>query len=447
MGEVALADEAALEAAVVRTVAAFEAMRRLAPFERAAILDRALALVTARSGELARSIAREAGKPIRDARREAERCAFTLTAARDEARRIGGEVLSLDAFPPGRGHLGLTRRFPLGPALGISPWNFPLNLVAHKIAPALAAGCSILVKPASATPLTALRLGAIFDEAGAPPGAVTVVPCRREIGDRLVADERFRLLSFTGSPEVGWGMKARAGRKRVVLELGGNAAAIVHEDADLDDAVARLVPAAFGYAGQSCISVQRVFVHRKVYARVADALCDGARALRVGDPLDEATDVGPVIDEAAALRLEAWIAQATAAGARVLCGGERCPGGRGTLLSPTLLADVPPGLPVACREVFGPIAVLAPYDDFHEALARVNDSPYGLQAGVFTRDLGRALEAFERLEVGGVLVNQVPTWRIDHMPYGGVKASGLGREGPHYAIDDYTEPRLLVLRF
>lgn len=431
-----------VEQAAVQVVAAFEKTRRLAPFERADILDRAAKLVAERKDQLTRTIALEAAKPIQASRLEAERCALTLASARDETRRLGGEVFAADGYAAGKGHFALARRFAAGPVLGISPFNFPLNLVAHKVAPAIAAGCSILIKPASATPLSALALAAIFEEAGAPQDAVRVVPCSRAVGDRLIGDDRFKVMSFTGSAEVGWEVKARAGRKRVVLELGGNAAVAVHEDADLEDAAKRVVSGSFGYAGQSCISIQRIFVHRPIYQRFVDDLVERTKALKLGDPLLESTDLGPVIDDKAADRLQKWINQAVQAGATKLCGGGR----DGRMLEPTLLADVAHNLPLFCEEAFGPVAVIEAYDDFDKMLATVNETRFGLQAGIFTRDMGRIMRAYEQIEAGAVCINQVPTSRLDPLPYGGVKDSGLGREGPRFAMEDYSELRLLLMR-
>ena len=440
IAEVASAAEEHLDQAAEAAVQAFR-QGAPPPHVRAGVLLAVAAELRARHEEASRLVAAEAGKPVRDARREVDRAIGTFLVSADEARRIGGEVIPLDALDAGQGKVGFTRRFPAGAVLGISPFNFPLNLVAHKVAPAIAAGCPMVLKPASKTPLSALLLAEIVEHAGAPPGALSVVPCDRAVGDRLVADERFAVLTFTGSPEVGWAMRARAGRKRVVLELGGNAAVIVHEDADLPRAADRITAGAFGHAGQSCISVQRVYAHERVEPALRDLLLARARALRVGDPLAEDTDVGPMIDLGQAQRAESWIAEATGGGARVLLGGER----RGTLLPPTLLCDARPDMKVCAKEVFAPVAVLSSYTDFADALRQVNDSDYGLQAGVFTRDFARIWRAFETLEVGAVLVNEVPTWRVDHMPYGGVKASGTGREGPRFAIEDYTELRLLAV--
>jgi acyl-CoA reductase-like NAD-dependent aldehyde dehydrogenase len=336
----------------------------------------------------------------------------------------------------------MTQRVPVGPCSFITPFNFPLNLVAHKVAPALAVGCPFVLKPASLTPVGALILGELLAETDLPPGAFSILPCTRAGADRFTTDPRLRLLSFTGSAEVGWALKARAGKKKVVLELGGNAAVVVDEGVDLDDAVARIVIGAFYQSGQSCISVQRIIAHSSVYDALRDRLVAATEKLVVGDPHQEATFVGPLIAEKEARRLERDIASAVAAGGRLLTGGRR----EGAVLWPTLLEDVPRTEPLVAEEAFGPVAVLSRFTDFEQALASVNDSAFGLQAGVFTRDLGRAMKAWDHLEVGGVVVNDVPSFRVDHMPYGGVKDSGLGREGIRCAMEEMTEPRLLILR-
>jgi acyl-CoA reductase-like NAD-dependent aldehyde dehydrogenase len=336
----------------------------------------------------------------------------------------------------------MTRRVPLGPVSLIAPFNFPLNLVAHKVAPAIAAGCPFVLKPSSRTPVGALVIGEILAETDLPAGAFSILPCDRNGARLFTEDERLKLLSFTGSPASGWDLKARAGRKRVVLELGGNAAVVVDEGTDLEDATSRILLGTFTQSGQSCISVQRVFAHESVMEDLRPLLVERTRALVAGDPKQEDTVVGPMISESEAVRLKEWIDEAVAAGAKLLCGGNR----DGAMLEPTILEDVPPGLPLCAKEAFGPVAALESFRDFGAVLDRVNDSEYGLQAGVFTRDLYRMHEAWDRLEVGGVVIGDVPSWRVDHMPYGGVKNSGLGREGVRYAIEDMTELRLLVVR-
>ncbi len=437
-----LAGAGEVEAATQAAQAAAATVGALPAYERAAILARASAWLTARRDEIGLTLAGEAGKPIRDALTEVDRAAMTFQVAGEEARRLGGEVIPLDLAAHGRNRIGIVRRYPIGPVAAISPFNFPLNLSAHKLAPALAAGNPVVLKPATSTPLSALALAAALHDSGAPPGSVSVLPMPRDLGDRLVTDERFKLLTFTGSSAVGWAMKARAGRKKVILELGGNAGVIVEPTADLEWAVKRIVTGGFAFAGQSCISVQRVFVHDSVYDDVARRLVERVAALVVGSPLDPLTDVGPMIDRGEVDRIEAWVHEAVAAGARVLTGGRRL--GPATW-APTVIEGAPEASRVCAQEVFAPLIGLYRYTDFAEAVAAVNRSRYGLQAGVFTNDLTHTLAAFDTLEVGGVIVNDVPTWRIDQMPYGGVKDSGVGREGPRYTIEEMTEPKLLVI--
>jgi len=439
-----VAGDAELDRAADAAVAAAPIMRALPVHQRATILMRTSAALTAARDTVARQLAGEAGKPLRDALTEVDRAAMTFHVASEEARRLAGagEVLPMDLAPHGVGRLGLTRRVPVGPIAAISPFNFPLNLSAHKLAPALAAGNPIVLKPASKTPLSALTLARLLYDAGLPPGALSVLPMSRETGDRLVTDERFRLLTFTGSSAIGWRMKARAGKKKVILELGGNAGVIVDDTADLDAAAARVAAGGFAFAGQSCISVQRVFVHARAFDEYAARLIERLERLRIGDPLDPATELGPMIERAEVDRVDQWVQEAIGAGARVLTGGRRV---GETIYAPTILTGVPPTAKVCAEEAFAPLIVLEPFTDFDSALDAVNRSPYGLQAGVFTTDLDRTLTAFDRLDVGGVIVNDVPTFRIDHMPYGGVKDSGLGREGPRYAIKEMTELKLLVI--
>lgn len=441
VGAARFAGAAELEAGVRAAVAGFERTRRLASHERAGILTGVAARLRERREEFARSITGENGKPIKESRAEVDRAAATFTAAAEETKRIPGETLPLDWQPGSEGRWGIVRRFPAGPVLAFTPFNFPLNLCAHKVAPALAAGCSVFLKPAPGTPLTALRLGEALREAGAPEGACTVVPCANELAAGLVRDERFAVFTFTGSDRVGWQLRAQAGRKRVLLELGGNAALIVHGDADLEAAVRRTLVGAFAYSGQVCISVQRVYVQRPVFDLFLERLVEGVRALKSGDPFDETVAVSSLIRPGEAERVAAWIEEALAGGARVLVGGGR----RGSLVEPTVLTGTRPEMKVIAEEAFGPLVVVEPYDELDEALAAVNAGRYGLQTGIYTRDLRAAWRAFETLEVGAVLVNEVPTYRVDHMPYGGVKDSGLGREGVRYAIEEMTEPRLLVL--
>lgn len=441
VGRTYQADAATLEEAVQATVRAFEVTRKMPAYERAAILRAISDGISAQKEVIARLMTQESGKPIRDSRVETERAVFTFRQASIEAERLGGEVIPLDLMPGSKGRLGITRRVPIGPVLGISPFNFPLNLAAHKIAPALAAGCSILLKPPSADPLTMLTVAHIIADAGIPAGAVNVVPASRALGDSLVQDDRFKLLSFTGSMDVGWRMKAMSGKKKVVLELGGNAAVIVDKDADLEFAAKRISSGAFGYAGQTCISVQRVYVHETIADQFLTRLKATTEALKLGDPLDETTDVGPMIDEKALDRTAQWVQEAVSEGAKVVAGGKR----QGYFFQPTILTNVKHESKVCSREVFAPIVDVFTFQDFNDALNAVNDSAYGLQAGVFTHNLQHAFNAFNALEVGGVIINDISTYRIDHMPYGGVKESGLGREGLKYAVEDMTEIRLLAL--
>jgi glyceraldehyde-3-phosphate dehydrogenase (NADP+) len=435
------ATEAQYEEAVEAAVAAFETTRRLPAYERGRVLREISAGIRARREELGRLIALEAGKPIRDALVEVDRASLTLRLGAEEAERMTGELIPLDLMASSKDRVGITRRYPIGPIAGISPFNFPLNLAAHKVAPAIASGNPIVLKPPSKDPLTMLTVAEIIEAAGAPAGAVSILPMTRELGDRMVADERFKLLTFTGSPSVGWRMKERAGKKKVVLELGGNAGVIVDKSADLDWAVRRILVGAFAYAGQVCISVQRLFVHEDAWDPFMERFLAGVAGLKVGDPLDPSTDVGPMVDGAAAGRTARWVEEAVAMGGRILAGGTA----ESTYFAPTVLADVPITAQVCSNEAFAPLVVAFPFGELDEAIAAVNDSMFGLQTGVFTNDLAGAWRAFGELEVGGVIVNDIPTYRIDHMPYGGVKDSGLGREGLRWAIEDMTELRIMVL--
>ena len=435
------ATDAQYDEAVEAAVAAFEVTRKLPAYERGRILREISAGIRARREELGRLIALESGKPIRDALVEVDRATLTFRLGAEEAERMTGELIPLDLMPAAKDRVGITRRFPIGPIAAISPFNFPLNLAAHKLAPAIASGNPIVLKPPSKDPLTMLAVAEIVEAAGVPAGSVSILPMTRELGDRMVADPRFKLLTFTGSPSVGWRMKERAGKKKVVLELGGNAGVIVDKSADLDWAIKRCLVGAFAYAGQVCISVQRAFIHEDIWDEFMGRFVEGARALKVGDPLDPTTDLGPMVDANAASRTERWVDEAVALGGKVLLGGKA----DGTFFPPTVLTDVPPTAQVCSNEAFAPLVVAFPFRDFDEAIAGVNDSMFGLQTGVFTNDLAGAWRAFSELEVGGVIVNDVPTFRIDHMPYGGVKDSGLGREGLRYAIEDMTEIRIMVL--
>lgn len=429
-----------VERAIAGAVEAFETTRRLPSWQREQVLQAVAAGIAARREEFARTIALEAGKPIRTARIEVDRAVYTFSVAAEESKRIYGEIVPLDWLPGNDGREALIRRVSLGPVTGITPFNFPLNLVAHKVAPALAAGNPILLRPASQTPCTCLALGRIVLDAGWPKDAIAVLPCSTETARPLVEDDRIKLLTFTGSPEIGWQLKSRAGRKRVTLELGGNAAVIVNDDADVAYAAERVAWGGFGYAGQTCISVQRVYVHEKVYDAFARELLGRVQALAAGDPVDEETDVGPVIDRANAERIEGWLAEAKTAGATVLTGGER----DGNLWQPTVVEGAPEDVRVSCEEVFAPFVGLHRFSDVREAIDAAGRSEFGLQAGIFTNDLRVVADAFDRIDVGGLMVNDVSSFRIDHMPYGGVKSSGLGREGLRYAIEEMTELKLLT---
>ena len=445
VARVSAAGPAEYEEAARACTAAAPVVAALPLHERARILRAVSGALRDQREAFAIRLVQEAGKPLRDARTEVDRAAMTFEVAAEEARRLpgAGEVIPMDLASHGEGRIGLTRRVPIGPIAAIAPFNFPLNLVAHKLAPALAAGNPVVLKPATRTPLSALALADLMHEAGLPPGALSVLPMTRETGDLLVQDDRYRLLTFTGSAEVGWALKARAGRKKVVLELGGNAAVIVDDGADLEVAAARAATGGFSYAGQSCISVQRVYVHANVWEAWLAAFLPQVEALVVGDPMDERTAVGPLITPGDVDRIESWVREAVEGGATVLCGGTRR---ADQLFPPTVLTGVDRQARVCAEEAFAPVVVVERVGSIDEALEAVNASAFGLQAGLFTPRLETALTAFDRLEVGGLLINDVPTYRIDHMPYGGVKDSGLGREGPRYAIEDMTELRLLVIR-
>ncbi len=435
------ATAAQYEEAVTAAQAAFEVTRRLPAYERGRTLRDISAGIRERREELGRLIALEAGKPIRDALVEVDRAVLTFRLGAEEAERMTGEVIPLDLLPSSKDRVGITRRFPIGPIAAISPFNFPLNLAAHKLAPAIASGNPIVLKPPSRDPLTMLTVAEIIEAAGAPVGSVSVLPMTRELGDRMVEDERFKLLTFTGSPAVGWRMKERAGKKKVVLELGGNAGVIIDASADIDWAVRRNVVGAFAYAGQVCISVQRMMIHEAIWDVFMDRFVEAAGALKLGDPLDPTTDLGPMVDAAAAARTQRWVDEAVEMGGTVRLGGRA----DGTFFPPTILTDVPLHAHVCADEAFAPLIVASKFSDLDTAIAMVNDSAFGLQTGLFTNDLAGAWRAFGELEVGGVIVNDVPTYRIDHMPYGGVKDSGLGREGLRWAMEDMTELRIMVL--
>lgn len=439
---VAMADAATIDKAIAAAEAATEPMRKLPAYKRQAVLNHCVKRFEERAEELAQALCVEAGKPIKDARGEVVRLIDTFRIAAEEAVRIGGEIIPMDITPRGEGYTGMWKRVPIGPCSFISPFNFPLNLAAHKVAPAIAAGCPFILKPASMTPIGAIIIGEILAETDLPKGAFSILPCHRDGADLFTTDERLKLLSFTGSPEVGWQLKAKAGKKPVILELGGNAACVVDEGTNIDDAVARIIFGAYYQSGQSCIGVQRIMVHEAHYDEVSDKLTAAVKALRSGDPKDENTFIGPMISEKEATRLHDWVLEAKAEGATVLAGGER----DGAMLDATLLENVKADCKINTQEAFGPVAVLSKFSDFDEALKEVNSSSFGLQAGIFTRDIYKIQKAWDELEVGGVVIGDVPSWRVDHMPYGGVKDSGLGREGVRYAIEDMTELRLLVIR-
>jgi len=430
-----------VEVAIESAVQAFAITRKMTSQQRADVLHKIVEGITARREEFARTICQEAGKPIRTARVEVDRAIYTFQVAAEESTRIYGEYIPLDTLESAAGRWGLVRRFPLGPVFGITPFNFPLNLVAHKVAPAIAAGCPIILKPAPQTPISSFLLAEIVQESGWPEGALAVMPLSNDDAGILVADDRIKLLTFTGSAAVGWQLKSRAGKKRVTLELGGNAGVIVHSDADVQYAAQRCVAGGFSYGGQTCISVQRILAHEAVFQKFTEQLLNGVRKLKSGDPMLETTDVPPLIREQDAVRVVEWIDEAVQSGAKLLCGGKR----KGALVEPTVLTDTTPNMRVNCAEIFGPVVTVESYETFDEALSSVNNSVYGLQAGIMTHDARLIQTAFEELEVGSVIVGDVPTFRVDQMPYGGVKDSGLGREGLRYAIEDMTERKLLVM--
>jgi acyl-CoA reductase-like NAD-dependent aldehyde dehydrogenase len=432
-----------LQQAVDAAVQAAPVMRAMTRDARASILRRAHALLLERAQDFARAISSESGKPLREARLEVERAAATLLFSSEEAHRLVGEVVPMDASPAGAGRMALTVREPLGVIAAITPFNFPLNLSVHKIGPALAAGNTVVHKPASATPVSAILLARLFLDAGLPDGALNVVTGPgAATGDFLIDHPAVRMITFTGSADVGLRIRARAGMKRVTLELGNNSALIVDETARLEEAVARAVPGAYAHSGQVCISVQRIFVAEKISAEFTARFAAAARALPIGHPLEETTAVSSLITEAEASRVEEWVAEAVSAGARLVSGGGR----RRATLEPVVLADVPPQTRLFAQEAFGPVAGINRYESLDAAIEAVNQSPYGLQAGIFTRDLERAFYAAARVHVGGFLINDVPQFRVDQMPYGGVKLSGTGREGPRYAIEEMTEPKLISWR-
>ncbi|WP_053556328.1 aldehyde dehydrogenase family protein [Sphingopyxis sp. 113P3] len=439
----ALATPEVIDEAIAGAVRAAEPMARLASFEKQDVLNHCVARFRERFDELAYALCVEAGKPIADAEGEVTRLIDTFRIAAEEAVRNYGEVQPLDISARAKGYMGMWKRVPIGPCSFISPFNFPLNLAAHKVAPAIAMGCPFVMKPASMTPLGAIIMGEVLAECDIlPEGAFSILPATRDGADLFTTDERLKLLSFTGSPGVGWDLKAKAGKKKVILELGGNAAVIVDKDADLDHALARIIFGAFYQSGQSCIGVQRIIIHADIYDQFRDMLVAKTKTLVAGDPKDRKTFIGPMISEKEAARLAGWIDEAVANGAKLLVGGKR----EGAMLEATLLEGVDRSAMAYREEAFGPLAILSKFTDWNEALAEINDSKFGLQAGLFTRDINQVLEAWDRLDVGGVVVNDVSSYRVDNMPYGGVKDSGLGREGIRFAMEDMSEIRNLVIR-
>ncbi len=436
-----MAGGAEFEASVLAAQAVQQEMQALPIFTRYEILMQISEAIKARRDEFGTILARESGKPMKTSLIEADRAAQVFLVAAEEAKRLPGETMSIDWHPAGVNKEAIVKYFPVGLVAGIAPFNFPLNLFVHKVAPAIAAGCPIILKPASATPISALLLAQLINDTALPKGAVSVLPMDRATGNRLVTDERFALLSFTGSPDVGWEMKKNAGKKKLVLELGGNAGLIVDKDADLERAVSKAVLGAFSFAGQTCIHTQRIYIESSIFEEFSTRFCAAVAQLKIGDPEDPGTDMSAMIDEKNAQRIEAWVNEAVAEGAKVLHGGKR----KGTFYDPTVLTNTSENMKVSCLEAFAPIVLLEPFSDFDQALESVNRSIFGLQAGVFTNNHRHVHAAFNRLHVGGLIINDVPTFRADHMPYGGVKDSGIGREGPKYAIIDMMEPRVLVI--
>lgn len=440
-GVVFIAQESDIEEVIPAAELAFDVMKSLPSYKRAELLHKMAEKLKERKEEFAVIITLECGKPIKDSRAEVDRAIMTFTIASEEAKRLPGETIPLDLNQMSEGRIGIIQRFPVGPVLGITGFNFPLNLVAHKVAPAIAAGNSIIIKPSPKTPLSALLLGEVAMHCGLPSGAVNVVPCSNELTLKMVSDDRIKALTFTGGTDVGWNLKAQAGKKKVLLELGGIATAIVDSDADMHLAIGRCVTGAFYYAGQSCISVQKILVHRSIYDEFVRKFIDEVEKIKLGDPMDEITDVGPMINDEAAKRIDEWVMEAVEKGAHILSGGER----RGAMYEPTVLEGVVSDAQLGRTEAFGPVVIVEPFDNLQEAIDKVNGSRYGLQAGIFSNNLSHVFKAFRELEVGQVIVNDAPTYRMDHMPYGGIKDSGFGREGVRYAIDELTEMRLLAI--
>jgi|APFre7841882724_1041349.scaffolds.fasta_scaffold11902_4 acyl-CoA reductase-like NAD-dependent aldehyde dehydrogenase len=432
--------EAELEVAISKAQAVENVMKGLGSFQRFEILRSIASTLSKQRSHFAKVLAQESGKPLIYALGEIDRSSQTFLIAAEEAKRLPREYISLDWTPGGKDKEGIVKYFPVGLVAGISPFNFPMNLAAHKIAPAIASGCPIILKPASSTPLSTLELARIIDETSLPKGALSIIPMDRTTGMKLVTDERFKLLTFTGSPDVGWKMKKEAGKKKVVLELGGNAGVIVSGTADIDFAVKRCIFGGFAYSGQICIHAQRIFVERKIFDEFLEKFVVSTHSLKSGDPLHPETQISVMIDESNAERVEDWVQEAASNGATILCGGKR----QGAFFEPTVLTNTEKSMKINCLEVFGPVVTIEPYTTFQDAVHMVNDTNFGLQAGVFTRNMNEINHAFSNLEVGGVIINDVPTFRVDHMPYGGIKDSGLGREGLKYAILDMMEPKILV---
>jgi len=441
VGVVHFADKKQVEKALAAADEAFQETKKLSSFERSRVLEKTFSEIERRKEELAKSITLQGGKTIKSSRIEVERAVNTFQIASEEAKRIGGELIPLDLSLQTKERWGIVRRFPIGAITAISPFNFPLNLVAHKVAPALATGNTVVLRPSSQVPITSLLLGEIINETDYPAGGLNIVPSGYEAAEILLTDKRVKKVTFTGSPAIGWELKKKAYQKKVTLELGGNAAVVIEPDADLEYALPRTILGSFSYSGQICISIQRIFLHQKIYDRFMADFVEATKKLKMGDPLEEETDVGPMINEGAAKQTEEWVGEAVEKGAKIVCGGKR----DGVMFEPTILEKVKPELRISWLEAFAPIVIVYPYKDFEEALKGVNYSIYGLQAGIFTKDLKKAFQAFEVLEVGGVIINDIPTFRIDHMPYGGVKESGFGREGLKYAIEEMTEIKLLAL--
>jgi len=441
VGKVHFADKSQVEKSIEQAHAAFQKTKLLSSRERAEALEKISNEIKKREQELAESIVLSAGKPIKSSRVEVLRAVNTFKIAAEEAKRINGEIIPLDLMPQTENRWGFVRRFPIGVIAGITPFNFPLNLAAHKVAPALASGNTFISRPASQVSITDMILADIINETDYPAGGFNAVPCGYQAADAFTEDKKVKMITFTGSPDIGWDLKKRAHKKIVTLELGGNAAVVIEPDANLDYALPRTVLGAYAYSGQVCISIQRVYVHEKIYDRFLSDFADSVKNLKMGDPMKETTDVGPMITLSAAEQTEEWLEEAINGGAHIVCGGKR----EGALFEPTVITECKPDLRISWLEAFAPVAVVYRYDDFEKALGEVNNSIYGLQAGVFTNDLSKAFRAYEALDVGGVIVNDIPTFRIDHMPYGGVKESGFGREGLKYAIEEMTEMKLMAI--